>query len=86
MWKIYKWSNLYLHAGMRDFPWVPGYLLQFLRQLFCSPSSVDGGIKIKKATWNADRKAVDNAYVPESGPKKWKLPKYSESGAQCIIE
>src|SRR5690606_19063193 len=25
VWKIYRWSNFYLHGGNRDFPWVPGF-------------------------------------------------------------
>jgi hypothetical protein len=56
--KIYRWSNPYLHAGWRDFPWVPGYVVQFLRPLFGNskptPSgghSMNGGIRMPRATW-----------------------------------
>lgn len=87
LWKIYKWSNIYLHAGMRDYCWAPGYILHFLLPLFGSLSkSSNGGIQMNKATWRAVRKAVDNAYIPKKGPKKLKMPAYSESEAQCIFK
>lgn len=67
VWKIYRWSNFYLHGGARDFPWVPGFLLQYLRPLFADPRtnangswSVNGGIRMKRETWHA----VRNALIP----------------------
>ena len=67
VWKIYRWSNFYLHGGARDFPWVPGFLLQYLRPLFADPrtnangsGSIDGGIRMKRETWHA----VRNVLVP----------------------
>ncbi len=87
VWKIYKWSNVYLHAGMRDYSWVPGFVLQYLLPLFGSRSnSVNGGIQMDKATWHAVRKTVDDSYIPKRGPKKLRLPTFSESEAQCIIK
>lgn len=61
VWKIYRWSNFYLHGGVRDFPWVPGFLLQFLRPLFCGPVgslSMNAGIQMKRETWHAVREAL----------------------------
>jgi len=65
VWKIYRWSNFYLHGGARDFPWVPGFLLQYLRPLFADPRtnpngswSINGGIRMKRETWRAVREAL----------------------------
>ena len=60
--KIYKWSNSYLHGGWRDFPWVVGYALQFLRPLFADPNrtpnggwTIYGGIRMQREEWRAIR-------------------------------
>lgn len=65
VWKIYRWSNFYLHGGARDFPWVPGFLLQHLRPLFADPRtnangswSMNGGIRMKRETWHAVRETL----------------------------
>ncbi|UVA79987.1 hypothetical protein [Pandoraea commovens] len=65
VWKIYRWSNFYLHGGARDFPWVPGFLLQYLRPLFADPRTdsngswnINGGIRMKRETWHAVRKIL----------------------------
>jgi hypothetical protein len=64
--KVYKWSNFYLHAGWRDFVWVPGYALQFLRPLFAdtgrTPSggwSINGGVRMPRAVWRNIRAAFE---------------------------
>lgn len=65
VWKIYRWSNFYLHGGVRDYPWVAGFLLQYLRPLFADQRegpngswNIDGGIRMKKETWRAVRAAL----------------------------
>ena len=65
IWKIYRWSNLYLHSGVRDFPWVPGFLLQYLRPIFFDQKNgptegwnVDGGIRMTRKTWHSIRAEV----------------------------
>lgn len=65
VWKIYRWSNFYLHGGVRDFPWVPGFLLQYLRPLFADARTdangawnINGGIRMKRETWRAVREAL----------------------------
>lgn len=61
VWKIYRWSNFYLHGGVRDFPWVPGFLLQYLRPLFSGPAgslSMNAGVQMKRETWHAVREAL----------------------------
>lgn len=62
VWRVYRWSNFYLHGGFRDFPWVVGFLLQYLRPIFAPPAnsskaawSMDGGIRMKRETWHAVR-------------------------------
>lgn len=75
--KIYRWSNFYLHGGWRDFVWVPGYALQFLRPLFAddraTPTggcSIDGGIRMPRKTW----RAIRNSFNPAQPPALWKIP------------
>ncbi|WP_129777318.1 hypothetical protein [Peristeroidobacter soli] len=67
VWKIYRWSNFYLHAGHRDYPWVAGFLLQYLRPLFSDHRTgpngewnIDGGIRMKRETWRAVRATLQS--------------------------
>jgi len=58
--KVYRWSNFYLHGGWRDFVWVPGFALQFLRPLFQDEPQtpnwdIDGGIRMPREVWRAIR-------------------------------
>ena len=107
VWKIYRWSNFYLHGGARDFPWVPGFLLQYLRPLFADPRtgsnvswSINGGIRMKRETWHAVRKAlvppierpsliqrISNAcgtFWP-SKASPLELPAVEERAAECVF-
>lgn len=66
VWKVYRWSNFYLHGGFRDYPWVPGFLLQYLRPFFSGPPqmpargwSLNAGVKMSRKTWHAVRKELD---------------------------
>jgi hypothetical protein len=66
--KVYKWCNAYLHGGWRDFVWVPGYALQFLRPLFADnrPTrggglSLDGGVRMPREVWHEIRGAFDRS-------------------------
>lgn len=72
IWKIYRWSNFYLHGGTRDYPWVAGFLLQYLRPIFADPKNapngswnIDGGIRMKRETWHAVRAEV---WAPKPKP------------------
>jgi hypothetical protein len=65
VWKVYRWSNFYLHGGYRDYPWVPGFLLGYLWPLFADQKStpkggwsIDGGIRLKKDAWRSVRSAL----------------------------
>ncbi len=61
VWKVYKWCNFYLHSGLRDFPWVPGFLVQYLRPLFSGPRSKRGineGVQMNLEVWHAVRAAL----------------------------
>lgn len=67
VWRIYRWSNFYLHSGYRDYPWVAGFLLQYLRPLFADNRTepngswnIDGGIRMKRETWHAVRAALQS--------------------------
>jgi hypothetical protein len=73
VWQIYRWSNFYLHSGMRDYPWVPGFLLQHLRPIFADQEiaqngswSVNGGIRMRRQTWRSVREAL---LEPSRGPR-----------------
>ena len=64
--KIYRWSNPYLHAGWRDFVWVPGYALEFLHPLFAdsrpTPTggwALDGGIRMPREVWREIRRSFE---------------------------
>lgn len=65
--KIYRWSNFYLHGGRRDFPWVAGAALQYLRPLLSGTNtptwSIDNGITMPRAVWRDIRSALDPAPV-----------------------
>lgn len=107
VWKIYRWSNFYLHGGVRDFPWVPGFILQYLRHLFADSRTgtnggwnINGGIRMKRETWRAVRKAlqpeVERFSVIQRLGKAWsafwttrkpplEVPKVDEGMAQCMF-
>ena len=60
--RVYRWSNAYLHGGWRDFEWVAGFCLQYLRPLFADPRdtpeggwSIDGGIRMYRSDWREVR-------------------------------
>ncbi len=65
IWKIYRWSNFYLHGGVRDFPWVPGFLLQYLRPIFADERkskngswNINGGIRMNRKAWREVRQSL----------------------------
>jgi hypothetical protein len=66
--KIYRWSNHYLHGGTRDYPWVPGFVLQYLRPIFADQQTengkwnINGGIRMRRETWRAVREAVGSQF------------------------
>jgi hypothetical protein len=72
--RVYRWSNFYIHGGWRDFIWVPGYTLQFLRPLFADPTrtasggwSIDGGIRMPREVWRAIRRSFETGRRGRSG-------------------
>jgi len=108
IWKIYRWSNFYLHAGRRDFPWVPGFLLQYLRPVFIDMTdgvdrkwSIDGGIRMSLAIWNATRAELEPINIPTGIGQRlrdaWatlfpkartrvaELPRFEPAAAQCVF-
>lgn len=107
VWKIYRWSNFYLHGGARDFPWVPGFLFQYLRPLFADPGTssngswnINGGIRMKRETWQAVRKAlaprIEQPVFFQRFSNAWRvlwqikalqreLPDVEEREAECVF-
>jgi hypothetical protein len=74
--RIYHWSNPYLHAGWRDFPWVPGYALEYLHPLFAdsreTPNggwSVNGGIRMPREVWRQIRRSFE----PPPSPNRFNV-------------
>ena len=72
--KIYRWCNFYLHAGWRDFPWVVGFAVQFLRPLFADREttpdggwSIYGGIRMNREDWQAIRFRFEQANQIKKG-------------------
>lgn len=53
--KVYGWSNIYVHTGAKDHPWLAGYAMFLLRPLMTGIEedggrwSVDNAIKISEA-------------------------------------
>jgi hypothetical protein len=75
--KIYRWSNFYLHGGWRDYPWVAGFALNYVRPLLVGlpyvpgkGSSMKSGVQMPLETWHAIRAALDPAKVKR--PPLWK--------------
>ena len=69
--RIYRWSNPYLHAGWRDFVWVPGYVLDFLTPLFIdgrnTPAGgwdINGGIRMPREVWREIRSSFKESKRP----------------------
>jgi hypothetical protein len=65
VWKIYRWSNQYLHAGQRDFPWVVGFLLHYIWPFLAGQMNVPNiysGIQLTEDAW----RSVRGALVPKS--------------------
>lgn len=54
--KIYTWSNMYIHSGLKDFTWIPYSIEYILRPLTFGNKnedgswSIDNGIKTSKET------------------------------------
>jgi hypothetical protein len=100
VWKIYRWSNFYLHAGVRDYPWVVGYVHGYLHPLFAGSHGIDDGIRMKPETWHAVRKALLPVAEPFSISQRlgnaWRslwpkrastlqIPPVDERHAQCAF-
>ena len=86
--RIYRWSNPYLHAGWRDFVWVPGYALGFLRPLFFRKGpepdgswSLNGSIRMPRETW----RAIRNTFQIAGASRGLVLNPADESAAACTF-
>lgn len=80
--RIYRWSNPYLHAGWRDFVWVPGYALDFLKPVFVDGGltpgggwDINGGIRMPREVWREIRASF----------KKSKRPGRLEALVQAVL-
>jgi hypothetical protein len=45
--RIYRWANLYVHTGFREYPWLTGVAVEVLKPLMC-------GIMEKDGSWSVD--------------------------------
>jgi hypothetical protein len=61
VWKIYRWSNHYLHAGLRDFPWVVGFLWHYIWPFLAGQQkdlSINAGVQMTEDTWRSVRESL----------------------------
>lgn len=84
--KIYRWCNFYLHAGWRDFPWVVGFAVQFLRPLFADREStpnggwsIHGGIRMNREEWRSIRSRFEQV------EQNVVLNPAEEDNAKCVF-
>jgi hypothetical protein len=87
--RVYKWSNPYLHAGRRDYVWVAGFGLQFLRPLFFGPKqlrsrsgwSMNGGLEMPAEVWTRVRRHFEK----HAKRKGWLLNNAHPDEAECVL-
>ena len=84
--KIYRWCNFYLHAGWRDFPWVEGFAVQFLRPLFADRESTPNGgwsthrgIRMNREEWRSIRSRFEQV------EQNLVLNPAEEDNAKCVF-
>lgn len=50
--RIYGWSSIFLHAGIKDYSWKPLFVKEYIKE-FClgknKPYNLNGGVVVKKA-------------------------------------
>lgn len=100
IWKVYRWSNFYLHAGVRDYPWVAGFVHRYLHPLFAGSPNINSGIRMKRETWHSVREALlppgDELRLSQRLASAWKalwpkrkpklhIPPVDERNAQCTF-
>lgn len=56
--RLYQWASVFVHTGFRQYPWLVGYAIHYLRPLMCGIMQQDG-------SWS-----VDNAVRVDSGAKE----------------
>jgi hypothetical protein len=86
--RIYRWSNPYLHAGWRDYPWVAGFVVRFLRTLFvgvdppgATKMSLHSGIRLNRLTWHA----IQQPFIDEAKKRRRHLITITEQQAECVF-
>jgi hypothetical protein len=87
--RLYKWSNPYLHAGRRDYVWVAGFGIQFLRPLFVGPKhlrsrggwSMNGGLEMPAEVWTRVRRHFEK----HAKRKGWQLNYAAPNEAECVL-
>jgi len=47
--RIYQWANLYVHTGFKEYPWLIGYAIEYLRVLMCGFIEEDGSWSVDNA-------------------------------------
>lgn len=74
--RIYGWSNIYVHVGLKHFTWSPIFALKYLNPLlrggkYPGGDSVHAGVYIDKATLLDVQKETEKAY--QLDPTKYEL-------------
>ncbi|CAJ6031208.1 Uncharacterised protein [Burkholderia pseudomallei] len=69
--RIYGWSNIYVHVGLKHFTWSPIFALKYINPLlrggkYPGGTSVDAGIYIDKTTLLDIQKETEQAYRLDS--------------------
>jgi hypothetical protein len=89
VYRVYRWSNPYLHAGRRDYTWVAGYALQFLRPLFSGSESMrsrrgwsmHGGLEMPQAAWHSVRRRLER----NTRRNGWVVNPMNPTDAECVL-
>ncbi|MFJ3411351.1 hypothetical protein [Pseudomonas protegens] len=84
--RIYGWSNIYVHIGLKHFMWSPIFALRYMNRLlrggeYSKGFSVNAGIEIDKATLLAIQDEAETAYNLDS--TKYELSKIPVD--QCAV-
>ncbi|MBR7924155.1 MULTISPECIES: hypothetical protein [Burkholderiaceae] len=87
--RIYGWSNIYVHIGLKHFTWSPIFALKYLTPLlrggnYPGGTGVNAGIYIDKATLLDIQKETENAY--QLDPTKYKLVTIPPEQCSAILK
>ncbi|VVE57435.1 hypothetical protein PHO31112_05194 [Pandoraea horticolens] len=87
--RIYSWSNIYVHVGLKHFTWSPIFALKYLNPLlrggdYPGGTGVNAGIYIDKATLLDIQKEAETAYQLDT--TKFELVTISPERCSAILK